>query len=148
MHNTLASSDYGLLEEDTLEPRPNYWAAILWNRTMGATVLNPQAAANPSLRVFAHCMKDTRGGVSLLILNTNSTAEQTLDLPTAADRYTLTAPTLTSKTVLLNSKQLTAAADGSLPPIKGQPIKSGNIHLAPATITFLAIPTAANTNCR
>src|ERR1700686_5656575 len=27
MHNTLASSDYGLLDENTLAPRPNYWAA-------------------------------------------------------------------------------------------------------------------------
>jgi len=26
MHNTLAASDYGLLDEKTLMPRPNYWA--------------------------------------------------------------------------------------------------------------------------
>jgi hypothetical protein len=29
-HNTLASSEYGLLDQDTLAPRPNYWAALLW----------------------------------------------------------------------------------------------------------------------
>src|SRR6476469_819327 len=34
MVNTLASSDYGLLEEDTFDPRPNYWAALIWKRTM------------------------------------------------------------------------------------------------------------------
>ena len=28
MYNTLASSDYGLLDEKTYEPRPNYWAAL------------------------------------------------------------------------------------------------------------------------
>src|ERR1700759_1159150 len=38
MHNTLDASDYGLLDEDTLAPRPNYWAALLWRRLMGTTV--------------------------------------------------------------------------------------------------------------
>jgi len=36
--NTLASSDYGLLDEQTLEPRPNYWAALVWKKTMGSRV--------------------------------------------------------------------------------------------------------------
>jgi hypothetical protein len=34
MHNTLASSDYGLLDQNTFAPRPNYWAALLWRRLM------------------------------------------------------------------------------------------------------------------
>ncbi len=29
-HNTLASSEYGLLDQNTFAPRPNYWAALLW----------------------------------------------------------------------------------------------------------------------
>lgn len=41
MHNTLAASDYALLEPDTLNPRPNFWAAVLWRRTMGEVVLAP-----------------------------------------------------------------------------------------------------------
>ena len=28
MHNTLAASDYGLLDQNTFEPRPNYWASV------------------------------------------------------------------------------------------------------------------------
>ena len=35
MHNTLSASDYALIDEDTLEPRPSYWAALLWKRLMG-----------------------------------------------------------------------------------------------------------------
>ena len=35
IHNTLASSDYGLLDENTLAPRPNYWAALLWRQVHG-----------------------------------------------------------------------------------------------------------------
>lgn len=40
MHNTLAASDYGLLDENTLAPRPNFWAALLWRQLMGTTVLD------------------------------------------------------------------------------------------------------------
>src|SRR5207237_9558556 len=39
MHNTLAASDYGLLDEQTFEPRPNYWAALLWRKLMHTTEL-------------------------------------------------------------------------------------------------------------
>jgi heparanase 1 len=148
MHNTLASSDYGLLDEETLEPRPNYWAAVLWNRTMGAGVLDPHIAKHDNLRVFAHCMKDTTGGVSMLILNTDPTAEQTVTVPVAGERYTLTAPNLTSKTVLLNGAEIAAAPDGSLPPLKGLAVKPGTIRVAPASITFVTMPTASNASCR
>lgn len=43
IHNTLAASDYALIDEDTLTPRPNYWSALLWRKLMGTTVLNPDA---------------------------------------------------------------------------------------------------------
>src|SRR3977135_1347475 len=43
MHNTLAASDYGLLDETTFAPRPNYWGALLWRRLMGSTVLESGA---------------------------------------------------------------------------------------------------------
>lgn len=39
-HNTLASSDYGLIDQNTLKPRPNYWPALLWRRLMGPVVLD------------------------------------------------------------------------------------------------------------
>ena len=41
IHNTLVASDYGLLDENTFEPRPNFWGALLWRRNMGTTVLDP-----------------------------------------------------------------------------------------------------------
>jgi hypothetical protein len=55
MHNTLAASDYGLLDETTLTPRPNYWGALLWRRLMGTTVLESGAPIEQGLHVYAHC---------------------------------------------------------------------------------------------
>jgi len=148
MHNTLAASDYGLLNEKTLQPRPNYWAALLWKRTMGRVVLDPGAPSDQSLRIFAQCMKETKGGVTLLALNTSTQNELTLSIPTDGFRYTLAAAELASDQVLLNGTELRTAPDGSLPVISGQRVKAGNIELAPESITFLTLPSARNSSCQ
>jgi heparanase len=146
-YNTLASSDYGLLDEETLEPRPNYWAALLWKRTMGARVLNPGITTNPNVKVYAQCMKDSRGGVSLLVLNTDSKMEYTLQSPVAGGRYTLTAPDLFGNSVLLNGSKLSMTTDGDVPTLKGQSMKRGVLRFAPLSINFVTLPGAHNADC-
>jgi hypothetical protein len=147
-HNTLASSDYGLLDENTLTPRPNYWSALLWHRLMGPTVLNPGPSPVPALHVYAHCLRGHSGGVALLAINTGRTASQSLELPTESDRYTLTARNLEDTRVDLNGDELRLGANDELPRLAGVPTQSGRITFAPASITFLAIPNANNGNCR
>ena len=147
MHNTLASSDYGLLSEDTLEPRPNYWAALLWKRTMGAEVLDPGVPRGGSLRVFAHCLAVSKGGVALLALNTDRNEEQFLTVPVSGEMLTLTAAGLESRQVSLNGAELHAGSDGSVPSLKGQRMEAGTVPLPPASITFLMLPTAGNKSC-
>ena len=147
MHNTLAASDYGLLDENTLEPRADYWAAVLWKRTMGSTVLKPQAASDPALRVYAQCMKGAAGGVTILVLNTDQNQGHSITISSPAERYTLTSDSLTSTEVLVNGKALHVTADGSLPVIASEHLKAGNIELHPSSATFFAILTAGNASC-
>jgi len=153
MHNTLASSDYGLLDEKTYDPRPNYWAALLWRRLMGTTVLEagvqgagPSPATN--LHLYAQCMRSTPGGVTLLAINADKNAAQTLSIPTGAERYTLTSNDLMSQTVELNGTELKLGSGDALPRIKGKATKAGDVSLAPASITFLAFEKAGNESCR
>ena len=147
-HNTLASSDYGLLEENTLTPRPNYWSALLWRRLMGPAVLDPGPSPAPELHLYAHCLRGHPGGVALLAINTSQTASQSLELPTESDRYTLTARNLQDTRVQLNGDELRLGANDELPRITGVPAQSGRVAFAPASITFLAIPNARNGSCR
>lgn len=147
MHNTLAASDYGLLSEDNLEPRPDYWAAVLWKRTMGSTVLKPNVPTDASLRVYAQCMKDVKGGVALLVLNTDSNQKRSITLPAAADSYTLTSKSLSATTALLNGAELHANSDGSLPAMTAHKIKAGEIELDPLSLTFLTFSSAKNKSC-
>jgi hypothetical protein len=148
MHNTLASSDYGLLDENSFMPRPNYWGALLWRKLMGPTVLDAGVSPDPSLRVYAHCLSGKPGGVALLAINTDRSAPHSFQLPMTAERYTLSAPQLESATVQLNGSELTLGADDALPALLGVPAPAGTITFAPATITLIALPDAKNANCR
>ena len=52
-HNTLASSDYGFLAREVFDPRPNYFAVLLWNRLMGTTVYDTAEPIREGAHVFA-----------------------------------------------------------------------------------------------
>jgi glycosyl hydrolase family 79 len=147
MHNTLAASDYGLLDEKTLAPRPNYWGALLWRQLMGITVLDSGVPIQTGLHVYAHCQRGTPGGVSLLIINTDRNAPHSLTLPTASLRYTLEAASLRDGDVRLNGHPLALDPGDELPPIAGAPTTANTLTFKPATITFLAIPAAGNNTC-
>jgi heparanase len=148
MHNTLNASDYGLLDEKTLEPRPDYWAALLWRRLMGTTVLDPGPSRSANLHLYAHCLRNQTGGVALLAINADKDAEQTLHLPLGAERYTLTAANLTDSTVDLNGKRLELGPGDALPVLRGAAVHSETVTLAPASITFLAFNRAGNAGCK
>jgi len=147
MHNTLAASDYGLLDEKTYAPRPNYWSALLWHRLMGTTVLDQGSSPAASVHLYAHCLPDGRGGVSLLAINTDAAAAQSIELATGSEAYTLTARNLTDKQVLLNGVELQLGENDALPALKGVPTPAGKVKLAPVSITFFAIPGAKNAQC-
>lgn len=149
-HNTLVASDYGLLDDSTFAPKPNYWGALLWRRLMGTTVLDAGVPIQEGLHVYAHCLRSAPGGVAVLALNTDRSRRRTLSLPTAAERFTLSAPTsdLQSRTVRLNGTELALGAGDALPQLAGDPTPAGAVEVAPGTITFLATREANNAACR
>ncbi len=147
-HNTLAASDYALLDETTLTPRPNYWSALLWRRLMGATVLDAGPSPSPHLHLYAHCLAGHPGGVALLAINADRSAAHALELPSGSRRYTLSAHDLLDRTVQLNGSDLALGAGDSLPDLPGITAPAGPVEFAPATITFLAIADAGNAACR
>jgi heparanase 1 len=147
MHNTLASSDYGLLDDNTMMPRPNYWAAILWRKLMGTTVLEAGASPAPALKLYAHCLRGKPSGVAILAINTDRNASQSVELVTASERYTLSASDLQGGHVQMNGNEMKLGADDAIPQLSGMSAASGKQTLAPATITFFAIPNANNANC-
>jgi hypothetical protein len=148
MHNTLAASDYGLLDEETLLPRPNYWVALLWHQLMGTIVLDSGVPIQMGLHVYAHCLRQVSGGVAVLVINNDLNAAQTLVLSQTSERYTLDAATLQDAAVRLNGRTLVLDDTGELPRLSGFTTAAGPLIVAPATIAFLAIPGAGNSACQ
>jgi hypothetical protein len=147
MHNTLVGSDYGLLDEVTLMPRPNYWAALLWRQLMGTVVLDPAVPAQRGVHVYAHCQRHVPGAVVLLVINNDSERSHELVLPMSSTRLTLDAATLQDTTVRLNGAVLTAEGADQLPRLAGLPTAPGQVGFAPASLTFLVIAGAGNRHC-
>lgn len=149
MHNTLAASDYALVDEETLEPRPSYWAAVLWRTLMGTTVLDAGPSPAPGVHLYAHCLAGRPGGVALLAINTDRSTPRDLTIPMKSERYTLSASKgLLSHSVELNGKMLVLGADGVVPALRGVPTRTGGITLPAASLTFLALADAGNATCR
>jgi heparanase 1 len=145
-HNTLASSEYGLIDQNTLTPRPNYWAALLWRKLMGPAVLDP-GPSQRRLYLYAQCLPHRSGGVTLLAINSDRTRTVAIEVPNSSVRYTLTARKLEDTHVLLNGHELKLLPDDQLPSLTGEPITRGRVALAPLSVTFLAITEAGNRSC-
>ena len=144
-HNTLAASDYGLLDEKTLRPRPNYWAALLWRRLMSTIVLD--AGVHNGMHLYAHCRRGVRGAVTLLAINTDRTTAATLRLPVSSERYTLSADDLQGAEVKLNGTALDLGSNDDFPRLAAVNSPPGSVEIAPATITFLTVEDAKNPAC-
>lgn len=145
-HNTLDASDYGLIDQNTLEPRPNYWAAVLWRRTMGTTVLIPPRSPSLELRLYAHCLRGTPGGVGLLALNTGA-AVQTLDVGRRALGWTMLGQPVDTRSITINGKSPGLDARNNLTGLGGAPVR-GALQLPGRSITFAAVRDARNPACR
>ena len=111
-------------------PRPNYWAALLWRKLMGTTVLDA-GRLWPGLKLYAHCLPGHSGGVTLLAINNSKTRTQLLELPLASDRYTLAAHQLDGIDVQLNGEILELQADDKLPGLRASTSLQDTLNFLP-----------------
>jgi hypothetical protein len=146
-HNTLAASDYALIDQETLAPRPNYWGAVLWRKLMDATVLEAGSPGSGSVHLYAHCLRGVSGGVAVLAINTDAGAAHELTIPLQAERYTLTAKDLMDNRVDMNGSELKLTPGGDVPALAGMPAPSGLQTLPAASISFFSVRQANNAAC-
>ena len=137
-HNTLASSDYGFLQHGTFEPRPNYFAALLWNRIMGSTVYDCGEACEGA-HVYAHSRKDGKDGVAYLIVN-NSAETTTVKLPKDAQVYLLAGDgKFRSRVMTLNGTPLVLGENDALPVLNSVQVSAGNFEIPATNCAFIVL---------
>lgn len=133
VRQTLSGSDYGLIDEATRAPNPDYWASVLWKRLMGTRVLKVRSD-DPFVRAWAHCA--TSGPSATLLLINLATDAVEVPVSGATRVFRATAPTLESRTVWLNGVALALLADGSLPSLEGVSASS-TVVLPPRSWAFV-----------
>ena len=143
--HAIISGSNGVIDEKTFIPNPDYWAALLWRKLVGTQVLDA-GAIRPGLHVYAHCLRGTPGGVTLMALNLEG-SPASIAASGPADVYALTGPELLGKTVLLNGKALALGADDTLPAIVPAKMDGRRITLAGHSVNFIALPQARNARC-
>jgi len=136
MHNTLTRSEYALLDNDTHDPRPSYWAALLWSKLMGVKVFEG-GDLEAGVDIFVHNLKGTSEGKAVLLINTKQ-SESSVEIPYEAMQYLLSANQLITKTVMLNDKELRLTENNEIPDFSAKKISAGKVILPPHSIMFLA----------
>lgn len=137
-HNTLASSAYGFLEHGSFDPRPNYFAVLLWTKLMGETVYNTNEPIREGVHVFAHSRKDGKDGVAYLIINNSHEEKTTVKLPKEAEVYVLSADHIRSEVMLLNGRELVLDEHNNLPDLSGEKVVD-SLTLEPETCAFIVL---------
>ena len=152
VRQTLAGSNYGLVDDERVAPNPDYWASLLWKRTMGRSVLGVRRSNDdPFVRAYAHCSPSGAGAVTVLAVNLHpdrSAGVRIDGLGTGSARtYRVTSPSLTSSEVDLNGAPLRFDADlPRLEPALGE-VANGAIDLPAASYAFVELPGASAPAC-
>lgn len=151
VRQTLTGADYGLLDAKTLAPTPDYFGSLLWKRWMGPRVLSATVGSTDRfVRAYAHCLPNTPGGASLLLLNLHPTRAAKIRVPalpaSGAELYRLDAPALESRHVELNGAP--ARLDGATVVASPLPWQGADaLDLAPSSAAFVVLPAAEATAC-
>ncbi|MFW5740389.1 MAG: hypothetical protein ACOC1F_08480, partial [Myxococcota bacterium] len=156
VRQTLSGSNYGIIDEDTLEPNPDYWNSLLWRRLMGTTVLSVSQDEDPKLRSYAHCTRPGApghepGAVTVLLLNLDG--ELAVDVvlqglgTSGLQAYVMTSDELQGARVKLNGSWMEADQDGTVPSLQPQSVGS-KFQLPPHSYAFVVAPQAGVSACQ
>ena len=139
-HNTLASSDYGFLQHGSFDPRPNYFAALLWTRLMGDVCYKADNPGKEGAHVYCHSRKDGKDGYCYLVINNSLTEETTVSLPKDATVYTLSGRgNMRNKVMYLGDRALTLGEGNALPCLDGENVSAGEHKLPAGSCSFIVI---------
>ena len=123
----------------SFEPRPNYFAVLLWQQLMGTTVYNSKIAIQEGAHVFCHSRKDGQEGCVYLVINNARDKATTVDLPKEAVAYALNGRDgIRSRVMTLNGRDLVLGENDELPDLSGETV-SGTVEVAPGSCTFFVL---------
>lgn len=137
-HNTLASSAYGLLDPTTHQPRPHYWAWLLFNTLCGTQVYDAGDTVCQDAHVFAYSRADGREGRCLILVNNSETEALQVSFAGQAKAYVLTSDKLRGRDIYCNGEKLAMPDENTLPGFQPSNVCDG-LQLPAASAAFLVL---------
>lgn len=159
VRQTFYGGHYSLIDNETLDPNPDYWLTLMYNLLVGSKVL---AVTSPDsrgdLRVYAHCTDTERSGyaagsVTVYIMNLSKTNKRIMmpNFPTHQlhiYNFMAGSDSVTSKTVRLNGEPLVMTDDRTLPNLL-KPFKiASEVYVRGLSYSFIVIPDANVAVCK
>ena len=151
VRQTLSGSHYGMIDDKTLDPRPDYWASVLWRRLMGQGVLDVQrTAVDDDVRLYAHCSYQRPGAVTVLAINLDGENSVRIEVDgisnSGKEVYVLTSDALTSSDLMLNGTPL-RDENGTLPALDPARVGAAPADVPPRAMAFVVYPNAGASAC-
>lgn len=143
--HALIGGSNGIIDETTFNPNSSYWVAVLWRKLMGHQVLDAGELV-PEFDAYAHCMRGTDGGATLLALNLGE-EDVPMEIPGSVEMYSLSAPELRSMEIRLNDHPFALNPDNTVKELRPLQSDSGMVSLKGHTVSFIALPEANNPSC-
>jgi len=106
VRQSLIGGDYGLIDRNSLEPRPDYWVSVFWAKLMGTKV---HPVESPDKHVRSYCHENHLGEKTLLIINLADDIKSIdcADFGDVSCQYELSADSLDSKDIRVNNMSST-----------------------------------------
>jgi heparanase 1 len=149
VRQTLSGMNYGMIDDATVSPRPDYWNSLLWKRLMGTEVYPVSVSGENAshLRAYAQSApSSTDGSVTLLLINIDPQREARVQVGGMGDRpvkrYDVTSDNIFGQQVMVNGQALRVGPDGSLPDLTAlaQPVSMpAEITVHPLSYTFIQL---------
>jgi hypothetical protein len=139
VRQSLIGGDYGLIDDSTFEPNPDYWASYVFKKLVGKKVYSISKIKDKKLRAYSFSNKDDETKKTLLLLNLSN---KPMDVKLISDNfktYEISSDKLHSKNLYVNS-QLMKFQNLEISKLP-EPIisKSHILEIKPLTISFVVI---------
>lgn len=147
VRQSMTGMNYGLLREDDLFPRPDYWNSLLWKQLMGQKVYEVEKSEKKKLRAYAHATEGREGHVTLLLINLDHEKNAEVTLPAHEGDvviYHVTTDDTLGDFIFLNGKKI--EFDGAVPDLRsmGHQAETDAVTLFPLTYAFVVMKPAEN----
>lgn len=156
IRQSLTGGDYGLIDDETLDPTPGYWTSYFWKKFMGTRVLGIDAVQQqptpegPTLRAYAHCTANQKNTATLVLINTHWSRPAHVSLPgtnTPSSLALLTSNEALSSEITMNGILL-EDLDGEIPALNLIPYEGHEITLPPLSAVFIILPISEQSACK